>query len=145
MRVFLAGIMQGSIVHNDVHAQSYREFLTDLLRTNVDAVDVFDPWAVYPNSHEYEEALVRDVLLANIAEAARSDLVVAYLPQASMGTALEMWEAYHQGRPVITISPLVHNWVIKGLSTRVLADLAEFRTFVESGEFERVLRATNNA
>ncbi|MBI5566742.1 MAG: hypothetical protein HY870_17715 [Chloroflexi bacterium] len=62
-----------------------------------------------------------------------------------MGTALEMWEAYHQGRPVITISPLVHNWVVKGLSTRVLADLVEFRTFVESGEFERVLRAAGPA
>ena len=61
------------------------------------------------------------------------------MPEAGLGAALEMWEAYHQQRIVITISPLIHNWVVKSLSTRVLADLDEFLAFVESGEFERVL------
>lgn len=134
MRVFLAGIMQGSIVHNDVHAQSYREFLTDLLRTNVDGVDVFDPWAVYPNSHEYEEALVRDVLLANIAEAARSDLVIAYLPQASMGTALEIWEAWRAGVPVIAITPLAANWVVRVVASQRFDTMEDFAQAVQSGQ-----------
>jgi nucleoside 2-deoxyribosyltransferase len=134
MRVFLAGIMQGSIVHNDVHAQSYRDFLTDLLAANVDRVDVFDPWAVYPNSHEYEEALVREVLLANIAEAARSDLVIAYLPQASMGTALEMWEAWRAGVPVIAITPLAANWVVRVVASQRFETLEDFAQAVRTGQ-----------
>lgn len=134
MRVFLAGIMQGSIVHQDVHAQSYRGFLTDLLRANVDGVDVFDPWAVYPNSHEYEEILVRDVLLANIAEAARSDLVIAYLPQASMGTALEMWEAWQAGVPVIAITPLAANWVVRVVASERFDTLDDFAQAVKAGQ-----------
>jgi nucleoside 2-deoxyribosyltransferase len=134
MRVFLAGIMQGSIVHNDVHAQSYREFLTDLLRANVDGVDVFDPWAVYPDSHEYEAGLVRDVLLANIAEAARSDLVIAYLPQASMGTALEMWEAWRAGVPVIAITPLATNWVVRVVASQRFDTLEDFAQAVRAGQ-----------
>lgn len=134
MQVFLAGIMQGSMVQNDVHAQSYRRTLTDLLKETVDGVVVFDPWAVYPNSHEYEESLVQQVLLANIAEAARSDLVIAYLPQASMGSALEMWEAWRAGVPVIAITPLAANWVVRVIASQRFDTLEDFTQAVKSGQ-----------
>ena len=144
-RVFIAGIMQGSRRANDITAQDYRQQIGAWLTTHVPGVEVVDPFELHPDSVGYSDDDARRTLIDLARLAGRVDAVVAFVPEASMGTALEMWEAYHQGRPVITISPLVHNWVIKGLSTRVLADLAEFRTFVESGEFERVLRATNNA
>jgi hypothetical protein len=94
MRVFLAGIMQGSNAHDGVHAQDYRAVLAGALAAHVPGVEVFDPWAVYPDSPSYPDDRVRTVLVANIQEAAACDLVIAYLPQASMGTALEMWEAW---------------------------------------------------
>ena len=52
-------------------------------------------------------------MVANVEEAARCDLVIAYLPQASMGTALEMWEAWRAGVPVMAITPLAANWVVR--------------------------------
>ncbi|MFZ2361481.1 MAG: hypothetical protein WA040_19215 [Anaerolineae bacterium] len=133
MRVFLAGIMQGSNDHDGVHAQGYRAYLAGLLRGHVPGVEVFDPWAVYPDSPSYPDEQVRAVLVANIQEAAASDLVIAYLPQASMGTALEMWEAWRAGVPVIAISPLAANWVVRTCAVQRFATLEEFAAVLQAG------------
>ena len=144
-RVFIAGIMQGSRRANDMTAQDYRPQIGAWLTAHVPGVEVVDPFELHPDSVGYSDEDARRTLIDLARLAGQTDAVVAFVPEASMGTALEMWEAYHQGRIVITISPLVHNWVVKSLSTRVLADLTEFRAFVESGEFERVLRAAQSA
>ena len=54
------------------------------------------------------------------------DVLLAFVPEASMGTAIEMWEAHQHGAAVITISPLKHNWAVKFLSHALYADLPEF-------------------
>jgi hypothetical protein len=64
------------------------------------------------------------------------DVVIAFVPEASMGTAIEMWEAYQHGRMVVTISPLVHNWVIRFCSHRVFRDLESFEAALESGQLQ---------
>ncbi len=133
MRVFLAGIMQGSNNHDGVHAQDYRAQLADLLRAHIPGVEVFDPWAVYPDSPSYPDDQVRTVLVANIQEAAACDLVIAYLPQASMGTALEMWEAWRAGVPVVAISPLAANWVVRTCAARRFDTLEDFAAAVQAG------------
>lgn len=144
-RVFIAGIMQGSRRANEISTQDYRQQIGAWLMAHVPGVEVVDPFELHPESVGYSDDDARRTLIDLARLAGQVDAVVAFVPEASMGTALEMWEAYHHGRPVITISPLIHNWVVKGLSTRVLADLAEFQNFVESGEFERVLRASKLA
>jgi hypothetical protein len=133
MRVFLAGIMQGSNAHDGVHEQTYRQVLTDLLFAHVPGVTVFDPWAVYPDSPHYADDRVRTVLVANVEEAARCDLVITYLPQASMGTALEMWEAWRAGVPVIAITPLAANWVVRACASQRFDTLEDFATAVRAG------------
>ncbi|HZY42606.1 MAG TPA: MoaD/ThiS family protein [Anaerolineae bacterium] len=138
-RIFIAGIMQGSRRANDIDTQDYRGTIGAWLTAHVPNVEIVDPFELHPNSIAYSDDDARRTLIDLARTAGRADAVVAFVPEASMGTALEMWEAYHQQRIVITISPLIHNWVVKSLSTRVLADLDEFLAFVESGEFERVL------
>lgn len=69
-----------------------------------------------------------------VNEAASADAIIAYLPTASNGTAIEIWEASRRGKPVFTISPMTENWVIKFYSTRVFSTMEEFATFVRSGE-----------
>lgn len=133
MRVYLAGIMQGSNAHNGVYAQDYRATLTALLRACVPGVEVFDPWEVYPDSPGYGDDRAAEVLVANVCEAAASDLVIAYVPQASMGTALEMWEAWRAGVPVIAISPLAANWVLRTCAVRRFETLEDFAAAVRAG------------
>ncbi len=74
----------------------------------------------------------RETLFALVTLASSCDLVVAYVPQASMGTALEMNAAYEKGVPVIAISPMRENWVIRALSARVFPDLPAFVAFLAS-------------
>jgi hypothetical protein len=47
---------------------------------------------------------------------AEVDILLACVPEASMGTAIEMWEAWRHDKLVISISPLKHNWAVKFLS-----------------------------
>jgi hypothetical protein len=54
------------------------------------------------------------------------DLVVSFIPEASMGSAIEMWQAYCAGIPIVTISDLTNNWVVKLLSTKIYTSLDEF-------------------
>ncbi len=42
--------------------------------------------------------------------------------------------AYLQKVPVLTISPMADNWVVRALSTRILPDLASFSDFVATAD-----------
>lgn len=140
MRIFLAGIMQGSRREMSIAEQDYRGQLDAMLRRHLNGVEIVDPFALHPNSVNYSPDEGRRTLFDMMEEAAGCDALVAYLPEASMGTALEMWRAYQNGRCVFAISPLSENWVVKFLSTRVFASLDAFREFVASGAFERAVR-----
>lgn len=123
MRIFIGGVMQASIQGKGIVSQDYRRRITEALLDRWPGSEVIDPFALHPNSVEYDDAGAQETLFAMLAHAAASDLVFAYVPVASMGTALEMYVAHQRGVPVITISPLAENWVVRALSRRVFPDL----------------------
>lgn len=130
MRVFLAGVMQASLAGKGIVDQSYRNAIGEALLAKWPELDVIDPLVLHPNSVEYDDEAARTTLFALAALAGSCDLVIAYVPQASMGTALEMHAAYERGVPVIAISPLRENWVIRALATRVFPDLGAFMAYL---------------
>ena len=136
---FLAGIIQGSIHGREIHSQDYRKHLKTLLLKHVPGADVYCPIEHHPDSLGYSEARGREVFFGHIDRAAQSDVLVAFLPEASMGTAVEMWEARQRGTIVLTVSPLRENWTVRFLSTRLFESLEAFEAFVLSGELERML------
>lgn len=140
-RVFIGGIMQGSRRENTIAAQDYRQIIGRSLRQHVRHVEVIDPFEQHPNSGAYDTDEARRTLTDLAQTAGQADAAVVFVPEASMGTALEMWEAYRGGKPIFAISPLIHNWVVRCLATRVFASLEEFEAFVASGDFERSLRS----
>ena len=141
-RVFIGGIMQGSRRENTIDAQDYRQIIGQCLRSQLRDVEVIDPLELHPNSVAYDTDEARRTLIALAQTAGQSDVIVVFVPEASMGTALEMWEAYRGGKPIFAISPMIYNWVVRGLATRVFADIEEFCAFVTCGDFERSLRST---
>ena len=62
------------------------------------------------------------------------DVVLAFLPEAWMGTAIEMWHAFHQGKAVVTISPLAHNWAVQFLSQPGIAMWRLLKRQIGSGQ-----------
>jgi hypothetical protein len=141
LRIFIAGIIQGSRRDNCVDDQGYRQRIAQAIRAHMPQADILDPWALHPDSPSYDHERGKQVYLSLNEEAARSDVLIAYVPQASMGTAIEIWQAYQSNARIFTISPLAENWVVKFLSNRVFATLDEFIQFVEQGEFEKTVTA----
>ncbi len=137
MRVFIAGIMQGSRTDGGIDDQDYRCEIARILQRHVSGVEVLDPFKLHPDSVSYSPEQAKQTLLELAALASQVDVLVAYVPSASMGTAIEIWTAYQSGARVYTISPLADNWVISSLSECVFPDLAAFATFVASGGLGR--------
>jgi nucleoside 2-deoxyribosyltransferase len=133
MRVFLAGIIQGSYQGLELHDQSYRDRLKDIFRTYVPDAETCCPIEMHPSGVGYAPEQQRQAFFELVETASQADLVVAYLPQASLGTAIEMWEAYHHGRPVVVITPMRENWVINLLAQAVFPTLDAFEAFVREG------------
>jgi hypothetical protein len=139
LRFFLAGIMQGSLQENSMHDQDYRGQLRVLLESSFADADVYDPLAGHNSSVDYDDATGREVFTNHNLMCREVDVVIAFIPQASMGTAIEMWEAFRHNRVVVTISPLANNWVVKFCSHKVYQDLKSFEAAVENGELAEVI------
>lgn len=138
MRFFLAGIMQGSHLASVLHHQGYRERLqAAILRVFPDA-SVYDPLADHRQSLDYDDETGRDVFYYHNRLCREIDVLVAFVPEASMGTAIEMWEAHEHGRAaVFTISPLAHNWAVRFCSHAVYPDVESFEAALANGEVAR--------
>lgn len=133
MHVFIAGVMQGSRLDEQIHEQDYRLRIMAALEQHLPDVHVTDPWALHPDSVTYDAEQARATFLKNTALAGEADLLIAYLPHASMGTAIELWTAFHNQTYIIAVTPLQHNWVVQITANEVLPDLDSLLAYIESG------------
>ena len=129
---FLAGIIQGSNAGKSLHDQDYRDRIKVILRKYFPEARIFDPVEKHPDSVNYDYRTGESVFLGYIKLATECDCMIAYLPEASMGTSIEMWECYQKGVPVWTISPLKENWSVKFLSKRIFENIDEFEHYLKT-------------
>ena len=139
MRVFIAGIMQGSRQDRFIEDQAYRQAIATAIRSYDPAAEILDPIELHPSAVDYGEGQAKATLVELAQLACQADLVVAYAPRASMGTAIEMWEAFRAGVPVVAISPMTANWVILYTSAVVVPDLDAFQKWVTAGRLARLV------
>jgi len=140
MNVFLAGIIQGSLVEADIHDQDWREPIRRALAAHVPDADVYCHYSHHPNSITYGIDDIRRTLAEGNRRAGECDLLIAYVPGASMGTAIEMHEAARSGAVVLTITPLAANWVIRAYSDKIFADVDAFERYLASGGLAAAMR-----
>ncbi len=126
MKVFIAGVMQGNRKDSNIHSQEYRSIITNKLSGIFENVEVVDPDLTDPDRLTYTHEQARDMFMKYCHIAGEVDLLISFLPEASMGSAVEMWMAHQNNVPIITISPMKANWVVKLLSKVVYTDLEEF-------------------
>ena len=134
MRVYISGVVHSV---DGCHEQEYRDRIGAELRKRYRDVHIASPESdrITCGVAGEEERL----FFRQIEQALMADLVIAYLPTASMGSAIEIWEAYKNSRPVIIISPLESNWTVRFLSARIFPDLETFLDFAASGGLDRTL------
>ena len=133
MQVYIAGIMQGSREDDLVNTQDYRSAIAAALEKKFTNVSVIDPFAMYPESINYDMDKARRTFEDEITLAAEADVLIAYLPEASMGTAIEMWVAHKAGKRIFAVTPLMHNWVIRLTADEVFPDLESLLEAIEDG------------
>ena len=129
--------MQGSHTRMVLHDQDYRRHLKELIEENFPEADVYDPLANHSGSVNYDDETGRETFLGHNQMCSEVDVLLAFVPEASMGTAIEMWEAYRHGAAVIAISPMTLNWAVKFLSHEIYADVARFEQDVKNGRLAR--------
>ena len=138
-RFFIAGIMQGSEYDQAIYDQGYRNTIKNILNKNFLPDLIYCPAENHPDSILYNDQKAQSVFNKHLDIVRDSDCIVAYLPEASMGSAIEMWEAYRNQIKVITISPMTENWVVRILSDYICTDMDAFIKFVESGKLRELL------
>ena len=139
LKVFIAGIMQGSRLDRYIDGQDYRLVIAQAILERCPGAEIVDPNELHPGGVDYDDELAKATLLEMADLAGQADLVVVYAFQASMGTVIEMWQAFQSGIPVVTISPMAANWVIKHLSSAILPDLDAFRSWVAVGGLDKMM------
>jgi hypothetical protein len=135
-KVFIAGVMQGSRRDGKIFSQRYRSEITRILTRWNNNLEVVDPDKTDPDRLFYNKRQAGKMFFDYCNYVRKVDLIVSFLPKASMGTAIEMWEAYHARVPIISISPMKTNWVIKLLSNKVYGRIKDFRKDLENGQSE---------
>jgi len=93
--------------------------------------EIIDPVEIHPESAYYDSEEARKVFFQSVKNCLGCNLMIAYLPEASMGTAVEMWESFRNNIPVWTISPLEENWAIRILSTKNFLSFDDLETYLK--------------
>ena len=141
MKVFLAGIIQGSLVEAEIHSQDWRIPIRAALERHVGQMEVYCHYSEHPNSITYDLDGICSTFEQGLAEARASDVLIAFLPGASMGTAIEIHEAARAGAVVLTITPMAANWVIRAYSDRIFEKVNDFEAFLAEGKLAELLAA----
>ena len=139
LKVFLAGIIQGSKVEARIHDQDWRAPIKRILNAHLPQAEVYCHYSLHPNSITYELPEIRATLDEGIRRAGACDLLIAYVPSASMGTAIEMYEAAAAGAVVLTVSPMEANWIIRAYSDRIFPDVEAMEEFIVARSFDELL------
>jgi hypothetical protein len=128
--------MKGGIIEQGLFDQSYRSKLYALIK------DVYPDAEIIGYDELYSEGVdgfEQRAFFELIEQASGCDVVIAFLPTASMGTAIEIWEAYRKGKIVLTVSPLNRNWTVKFLSSRIFNDIQSLELFLQEGSLNNLL------
>ncbi len=131
-KIFISGVIQGSLQGKDINPQEYRTRIRSLLRETMPDASVYDPFDGHENSIDYDDDRGRRTFFMHIDKVHESDLLIAYLPHASLGTAIEIWESYKKGIPVWTITPMKTNWVVRFCSEKIFEDIESFAAYIRS-------------
>ena len=143
MHVFIAGVMQAERLDNQIVSQDYRARISQVLKSTIPDVTITDPFALNPGSVNYDTERARHTFLTMTKKAAEADLLIAYLPQVSMGTAMEIWEAYQAGAYIIAITPHIHHWAIRFTTNEILPDLDSLEVMIGNGRLHQIMSSRN--
>jgi len=139
IRFFLGGIIQGSYQDDAVHDQTYRDRIRQVIEEAFVDSSVYCPVEEHPDSVTYDDLLAQTVFYQHVQLVREADVLIVYLPEASMGSGIEMWEAKQHHTFIVTITSMRANWVVRLCSDAICRSIEDFESFVRSGAFAESL------
>ena len=139
MKIFFGGIIQGSRQGQDIHSQNYRDRVKSLIDRRYPDIEIFDPVENHRDSVEYTDEQAHATFFDHLKIIETCDLMIAYLPLASMGTAIEMNRAYERNIPILSISPMTTNWVIRLLAKKNFETVEAFEKFIAENDIRNLV------
>jgi hypothetical protein len=139
MKIFLAGIIQGSLATADIHEQDWRTSIRRVIEARYPDAEMYCHYSQHPNSITYDLPKISNTFVQGLSRCIDADLTIAYLPSASMGTAIEIYEAYRHGKIVLTVTPMDANWVVRLYSHRIFPTVKALETFLATDEANDLL------
>jgi hypothetical protein len=140
MHIFIAGVMQGARLDDQIDEQDYRLTLVQTIKKNHPDAQITDPWALNPHSVRYDEKRARETFYTMTAKAGEADILIAYLPIVSMGTAMEMWEAFRSHTYIIAVTPHIHHWAIRFTADEIIPSLDTLVEMINKGHLAEVIQ-----
>jgi hypothetical protein len=145
IRFFLAGIIQGSHQDDAVHDQSYRDRIRMVIEETFIDSSIYCPVEEHPDSVTYDDDLAHNVFHQHIELVREADVLIVYLPEASMGSGIEMWEAKQHGTFTVAITAMRANWVVRLFSDAICRSIEDFESYMRSGAFRESLEKFQKA
>ncbi len=141
MRVsfYLAGVMQGSNMDSSHVPQDYRQTIKNIILIEYPDAEIFCPMEMFPNAPLLNDEVAKSIIFKGVEIASEVEAVIAFLPEASMGTAVELWEAHNNSRVNIVISPMKYNLLLRTVADVIIPDISGFKEFVSSGKLKELL------
>lgn len=146
---FLSGVMQGKKADGEgiegTVNQDYRGQIKAVVLAADPSATVVEPWdlvggfvqSTYPEGTPQsdmfrDDAHVRQAFQICVDAAAKADVVISYLPEASMGSAVEIHSARATGRKVLVVAPgsMAGNWVVRSYADRTFASIDDLGAFL---------------
>lgn len=140
-KYFISGVMLGSKQKLEKHEadlvpQNYRQQIADVIQKKDPQAVIVDPLDALKHRAEQmghtiddinaSDEAVRDAFTEVIEMVKDCDVIVSNLPEASMGSAIELWEARKANLQIFTISPMKDNWTIRSVTDHNFLDLVDF-------------------
>lgn len=133
--IYITGIQRGS--KKELHPQTYRKQIIDAIRETWDSATLQCP--TIDESRDKEEQLKDTVkeFEQRLSLLKKANIIVAYIPEASMGSAIELYNASLRGKYVVTISPMRSNRIIRLFSHDIYDSVESFINACQVGKFKK--------
>eukprot|EP00933_Yihiella_yeosuensis_P007749 TRINITY_DN112910_c0_g1_i1.p1 TRINITY_DN112910_c0_g1~~TRINITY_DN112910_c0_g1_i1.p1 ORF type:complete len:141 (-),score=26.07 TRINITY_DN112910_c0_g1_i1:62-484(-) len=122
---------------DNVKPQDYRKEIADLIKQIDRGAEIVEPWdhvaeVAQINGTSLEglhsdDKMVRTVFTSVVDLVKGCDVIISFLPEASMGSAIELWEAQKAGVLILTVSPMTTNWAIRSVTDHNFLDLEDLK------------------
>ena len=134
--IYVTGILQNSR-SKDLYPQDYRKNIVDAIKETWESAIVQCPIIV--GSADNKESLKETVkeFEQQLALLKKANIVVAYIPEPSMGSAIEIYNASLRGKYVVTISPIKTNRVVRMFSHDIYDSIESFLDACKIGKFKK--------